>query len=134
MDELEKTFPGLNSAMKKLKVQTTLDMKDKRIVASFVDSFSTCDLKDEDLSKAPGGGGGEQPSPLAVLQERASLAVQPPTHLGRLETGTRSLPAQLGQLWTKPGRQPLWFLKSHYCLVRSRCQPDLPCQRGAQAP
>ena len=50
LDELENTFPGLKSAMKKLKSQDSLNMREKSAVAAFVNSCSTCDLKDEDLA------------------------------------------------------------------------------------
>ena len=51
LDELEKTFKGLTTAMKKFKTQEPLTKKEKDVVAAFVDSCSTCDLKDEDLTE-----------------------------------------------------------------------------------
>ena len=51
LDQLETTFPGLKSAFKKLKDQESLNKKEKNVVAAFVDSCSTCDLKDEDLAE-----------------------------------------------------------------------------------
>ena len=49
LELLENTFKGLTSAMKKFKTQETLTKKEKDVVASFVDSCSTCSLKDKDL-------------------------------------------------------------------------------------
>ena len=49
LDELEDKFPGLKSAMKKLKSQASLNKQEKSAIAAFVDSCSTCNLKDEDL-------------------------------------------------------------------------------------
>ena len=49
LKEQEKTFPGLSSAMTKLRISARLSAEDKAVLQDFVDSFITCSLDDEDL-------------------------------------------------------------------------------------
>ena len=49
LTELEKAFPGLQSAMTKLRVSARLNEEDKTTLEKFVDTFISCSLDDEDL-------------------------------------------------------------------------------------
>ena len=49
LKELEKTFPGLQSTMTKLRVSVRLNEEDRATLEKYVDTFISCSLDDEDL-------------------------------------------------------------------------------------